>query len=108
MSKEVDELFALIKKNSIGDRDQLEKVRDELMNLATSGDMLAEEPLARMTVAGEITRITDSLTKVNAQLLELARTRIKKDLLEGGDIKEKKSTNMDEIWNTMEKNSPMS
>ena len=108
MSKEVDELFAMIKTNSIGDRVQLEKIRDELMNIAAPGAVLDDEPLARMTVASEITRITDSLTKVNAQLLELARTRIKKDLLEGGDIKEKKSTNMDEIWNTMEKNSPMS
>lgn len=106
MSKEVDDLFALIKENSIGDRAQLEKVRSELMELATSGDMLADEPLARMTVADQVTKISDSLTKINAQLLELARTRIKKDLLEGkGDTSKK---GMEDLWNTMEKESPMS
>lgn len=108
MSKKVDDLFEQIEKNLTTDREQLVRVRDELMNLASgAGDMTEDGPLVRMTVVAEIVRLTDSATKVNTQMLELTKTRIRRDLVENTSKGETKK-DMEGLWNEMEKSSPMS
>ena len=77
MSKKSDELIDEAHKNLAKDRKGLEEFRDVIVKVAkATGD-----PVIQVSLADSFTKVIDGLTKNNAQLVELAKLRLKKEFL---------------------------
>ena len=75
-----EDLMKEVIENARRDRQKLEKVRDNLIDLKPDQDeIVALEPLANLGVAENVARISDVLVKVNSQLVELAKISVKID-----------------------------
>jgi hypothetical protein len=70
---DLDDLVKEIVKNARADRKRLEKVCDSVVGIAENTD----DPLALLGLSEQMSLITDSLTKTNAQLVEIAKIRAK-------------------------------
>lgn len=77
MSKKSDELIDEAHRNLAKDRRGLEDFRDVVLKVAK----LTEDPLVQVSLSDSFTKIVDGLTKNNAQLVELAKLRLKKEFL---------------------------
>ena len=84
MTKKMDALLEEIHENSVKDREALTKVRDEIVTGFDPADQFA-----RSATADSVARLSDSLSKINVQLLEIAKIHLKekiaKDRAEAGD-----------------------
>ena len=74
MSK-IDDLLEEIHDNACQDREALAKIRDKVVD-----GFDATDPLAKAVISDNMARLSDSLTKVNMQLLEIAKIRLKKEI----------------------------
>lgn len=68
-----------IKHNARRDRARLEDLCDELLKLARNESLMVEE-LAKVALTEQLTKATDTLTRVNSQLVELAKIDAKKEM----------------------------
>ena len=96
MGKRTEDLFDEILKNVRNDREKLTKVRDNIIDGMTTTE-LAIEPLAMLGIAENIAKISDVLTKQNAQLVELTKVSVKSDNPEEDSLSEK-----DDIFDEIE------
>lgn len=78
MGKRTDDLFQEILKNVRNDREKLTKVRDNIIS-GMNGIELQIEPLAMLGIAEAVGKLSDVLTKQNAQLVELTKVSVKED-----------------------------
>lgn len=70
---ELDDLVSEIVQNARSDRMRLEDVCDAVVDAAKKTD----DPLALLGLSEQMAAVTDSLTKNNAQLVEVAKIRAK-------------------------------
>src|SRR5260370_6969558 len=70
-----------IKENAGRERESLEKMCDGITKLSEDPSVAAE-PMARIGLAENISRLSEALTRSNAQLVELAKIEAKKALFE--------------------------
>jgi hypothetical protein len=91
------DLFEEILKNTRNDRKQVEKVRDELVKLASLPEVQAES-MSLVSVAENIGKLSDVLTKMNAQLVELTKVSVKSATPSDKDINPDK----DEMYDAIE------
>lgn len=77
MSKKSDELIDEAHKNLAKDREGLEEFRDVVLKVAK----LTGDPVIQVSLSDSFAKIVDGLTKNNAQLVELAKLRLKKEFL---------------------------
>jgi hypothetical protein len=83
---DVDDLVTEILTNARSDRHTIERVRDSLMNVLSSEDQ------ANLGFATEnVARLSEALTKINAQLVELVKVGTK-------GVKETKEKHADSIF----------
>ena len=73
--KTADELMEEIAKNVREDRARLVEICDALLSICKTGDF--EDPAGKAAIAEPFAKIADSLTKSNAQLVEVAKLRAK-------------------------------
>lgn len=88
MSKETEELVREAHENVRSDRKLLRDYADALSKVKG----VAEDPLAIAGLAEPMARIADGLTRANAQLVELAKLMVKKELVknpEGDEVSDK-------------------
>lgn len=95
MGKRTEGLIEEILDNSRRDRKTVEKIRDQILKLASSPEMMSE-PLTSVGIAENIAKLSDVLTKMNAQLVELSKVSSKHDH-EDVDPKDEKEQIFDEI-----------
>ena len=70
---DLDDLVKEIVKNARADRKRLETVCDSVISAAQE----SEDPMAVLGLSEQMAMITDSLTKNNSQLVEIAKIRAK-------------------------------
>lgn len=70
---DLDDLISEIVKNSRSDRKRLEEVCDSVTDAAKQTD----DTLALLGLSEQMAMVTDSLTKNNSQLVEIAKIRAK-------------------------------
>jgi hypothetical protein len=104
MDTEQDEgLVSEIVENARSDRARLTKVADKLGELMSS-PLVSDgeaEPEVALTISEEMSRVTDSLTRVNQQLVELVKARLKPRAGEGnGKVLNEKER--DQLYRKME------
>lgn len=75
MPKKMDDILDEIHANAVEDREKLRDVRDKMVSSFDSAD-----PLVRMATADNVARLSDSMVRVNAQLLEIAKLKLKEDI----------------------------
>jgi len=97
MEKRTEDLFEEILKNARSDRKTVEKVRDELIKLTSQPEVMVEG-MAMITVAENVAKLSDVLTKMNAQLVELTKVSVKTEA--PTDVK--KVTDADSIFDEIE------
>lgn len=75
-----DDIIEEALSNARKDRITIEKFRDKLVDLANN-PILDVEPVGVLAVAEHISKISDALTKVNSQLVELSKiaSKVKED-----------------------------
>ena len=95
LGKRTDDLFDEILKNVRNDREQVTLVRDNIIKGLSTLEV-AIEPLAMLGVAENIAKLSDVLTKMNSQLVELTKVSVKTDMPEE-DVKSSKDSIFDEI-----------
>lgn len=95
------DLVEEIKENARKDRQRLEKLCDDILKLTENAELMAQEGTS-VVLAEHLTRATDSLTKVNSQLVELAKLQTKKEMIEK-EIDAKKGNQSDELFDEIEK-----
>ncbi len=79
MKVDIDELIAEIRENVRKDRATLEAMRDKI---AKSPE--GEDQFTMNGAADSMSRLSDSLTRMNLQLVELVKMKIKAEALAGG------------------------
>lgn len=77
MSKQTEDLVNEAHENVRKDRRRLEEFAESISKI---GD-IAGDPLAKAGLAEAMSRLTDGLTRSNAQLVELAKLLVKKELV---------------------------
>lgn len=77
MSKKSDELIDEAHKNLAKDRQGLEEFRDVVLKVAK----MTGDPVIQVSLSDSFAKIVDGLTRNNAQLVELAKLRLKKEFL---------------------------
>ena len=75
MSKKSDELIDEAHGNLAKDRQGLEEFRDVVLKIVK----LTGDPIIQASFSDSFAKIVDGLTKNNAQLVELAKLRLKKE-----------------------------
>ncbi len=102
MSKRTDDLFAKVVQNIHDDREILVELRDKIIQIG-KGDAatLLAEPVTLAAVAENVSKLTDALTKMNSQLVELTKVSSKSDEGEKDKDQDKESI-FDEIENQSE------
>lgn len=84
MSEKTDDLFEEILKNVRDDREKVKTVRDSIVSLV-GGDVSEKEPLTMLAISENVAKLSDVLTKMNSQLVELTKVSVKKDILKPPD-----------------------
>lgn len=104
MSKRTDDLFAKVVQNIHDDREILVGLRDKIIEVSR-GDVatLMAEPMAFSAIAENVSKLTDALTKMNSQLVELTKVSSKSDEGEK-DVDQDKESIFDEIETPAESN----
>jgi len=92
VSKKSDELIDEAHTNLGKDREGLEEFRDILLKTVK----VAGDPIIQVSLCDSFSKLFDCLTKNNAQLVELAKIRLKKEFL-----KDPKDAFSDDETNTM-------
>lgn len=77
MAKEEDDIIAEIHDNVRRDRKRLEDFCDQITKIAD--ETLGGDPLAKVGLADTLARLSDGLTRSNAQLVELAKLKVKRE-----------------------------
>jgi hypothetical protein len=75
LSKETDDFIDEAHRNITNDRDKLEKAIELIIEARDT----VNDPLAKVALSENLTKVVDGLTKNNAQLVELAKLRAKVD-----------------------------
>lgn len=94
-----DELLEEILQNVREDRSKVKEIRDKIVKLAVDPDQaatFASEPLAMVGIAENVAKLSDVLTKMNAQLVETMKVSARRDRGEQDPQAEKDSI-FDEI-----------
>lgn len=76
MSK-TEELFSEIHNNIKNDRRRLEDFCDAIKKV----EVAEQDPMAKIALTDNLTQLVDSLTRSNAQLVELLKVKVKKELV---------------------------
>jgi len=98
MSQRTDDLFLEILENVRYDRKKVAAIRDRIVDIATSDNpAMTIEPLAMLGAAENIAKLSDVLTKMNSQLVELTKVSSKSD---NPDSEEQ--DNKDDIFDAIE------
>jgi len=95
MGKKTESLADEILNNVRKDRAQVERVRDHIIDIVENESM-SEEPLGMLGIAENVAKLSDVLTKMNAQLVELTKINVKHDK-DTDDPKTEKESIFDEI-----------
>lgn len=77
MAKRTEDLFTEILENSRRDRKTVEAVRDDLVTLSKVADL--PEGVTSLAISENIARLSDVLTKMNSQLVEMTKISVKVD-----------------------------
>lgn len=77
MSKQTEDIVNEAHENVRKDRRRLEEFADSISKIGE----IAGDPLAKAGLADAISRLADGLTRSNAQLVELAKLLVKKELV---------------------------
>lgn len=76
MPKQMDDVIDEIHSNAQEDRERLTGVRDKIIENFDPSDQFA-----RSAVADNVARLSDSLARINGQLLEIAKIRLKETVV---------------------------
>lgn len=76
MEKKNEGLEEEILRNARSDRKTVEKVRDDLIKMTDLAEVQAEA-MSMVVIAENVCKLSDVLTKVNAQLVELHKVSLK-------------------------------
>ena len=95
MGKRTDDLFDEIVQNVRDDRAKVIVIRDNIISGISTLEV-AVEPLAMLGVAENIAKLSEVLTKMNSQLVELTKVSQKSDSPES-DMSTDKDSIFDEI-----------
>jgi hypothetical protein len=90
-----DDLFKEILENVRNDRATVQKVRDQIVKLASDPTIQAEQ-LAMVGIAENVAKLSDVLTKMNSQLVELTKVSARAER-PNEDPKGEKESIFDEI-----------
>lgn len=99
MTTTTEQLFQEILDNARRDRKTLEEVRDGLVKAAkTAAAQVAEDGgLTMMAIAEQVAKLADSLTRSNAQLVEISKVKAKEGPPPEDDAKDSVDSIYDEI-----------
>lgn len=97
------ELTDEIKSNARNDRARLESLCDGLLKLSNNAETMLGDEMAKVAVAEQLTRATDSLTRVNSQLVELAKIQLKRDLLSKASSKDASNSERESLYDEIQK-----
>lgn len=100
---ETEEIIKEAIENARRDRKRLEEISDLMLKVAQVGEDI--DPLAKAAMGEQMAKITDSLTRSNSQLVELAKLGVKQKVLEGkeeGDTEADREDMFDEIEGVQE------
>lgn len=99
MKIDIDELISEIRKNAKSDRENIEDVREKLVKTAEM------DPIMMGAVAEQVARLSDSLSKINLQLVEIAKMKMKEDIIKSKseDDDEDKEALFDQIGQGFER-----
>jgi len=75
MAKKMDDIIDEIHANAAEDRAALSQVREKIV---ASFD--PEDQFARAATADSVSRLSDSMSRINAQLLEIAKIKLKEHI----------------------------
>ena len=95
MGKRTDDLFEEILQNVRDDREKVKLIRDHIVKLV-SVEEVNVEPLAMIGIAENMAKLSDVLTKMNSQLVELTKVSVKTDT-SADDVRTEKDSIFDEI-----------
>lgn len=75
MPKKMDDIIDEIHANAVEDRAALSQVREKIVESFDPGDQFA-----RAATADSVSRLSDSMSRINAQLLEIAKIKLKEHI----------------------------
>lgn len=93
-----DELLQEILDNARSDREKLQDAYDSLMSAVSEAD-----PLQQAAIIEPVVMVADALTKNNSQLIELAKIRVKKDLLSSSNSNDLSDVEVNDVLDEIEK-----
>ena len=96
MGKRTSDIFEEVLENIRDDRVKVQGIRDKVI-ASTGEDIMSVEPLAVLGIAESVVKLSDVLTKMNMQLVELAKLSSR-----GDRDKESPKIDNDDIFDVIE------